>query len=156
MMDIKRELQLDHEDHAILLQQLAEAVEEKRNAAHLRQCWTAFEENLFDHLDTEERFLFKTTVQAHRLEIEQLQTEHRHIRQAVVAISVSIELNTLQRQAIEDLRRLLLTHSEHEERSLHHWLEIDEGVLARRGVMAIRNRREGSAPRLRAYAKLTD
>lgn len=155
-MDVKRELILDHEDHARLLEQLADAVEAKRDAAQVRQCWLAFEENLFDHLDTEERFLFTTTAQAHRLEIEQLQTEHRRIRQAVVGIHVAIELNVLKKEVIEGLRSLLVAHSEHEERSLHRWLEIDEGILAHRGVMAIRNRRERSATRLRAYTKLSD
>jgi len=155
-MDIKRELLRDHEDHESLLQQLARAIETKRPTAELRHCWVAFEENLFDHLDTEERFLFTVTAQAHRLEIEQLRSEHRQIRQAVIGLSVSIELNTLKKQAIDDLRDLMLAHGAHEERSLHQWLEADEGVMAQRGVLAIRSRRERSSARLRLVAKASD
>jgi hemerythrin HHE cation binding domain-containing protein len=149
MMDIKRELFRDHEDHESLLEQLARAVEEQQENAALRECWLVFEENLFDHLDTEERYLFTVAAQAHRLEIEQLRAEHRRIRQAVLGLSVSLELHTLKKSAIDELRALLAEHGAHEERSLHHWLEIDEGILALRGVLAIRTRREFSSARLR-------
>ncbi|HEX2672022.1 MAG TPA: hemerythrin domain-containing protein [Polyangiaceae bacterium] len=155
-MDVKRELIRDHEDHANLLEQLADAVEAKRDAEHLRKCWVTFEENLLDHLVTEERFLFTTTVQAHRLEIEQLRVEHRLIRQTVVGIGALLEAGVLEKRAIDELRTLLAAHGEHEERSLHRWLEIDEGILAHRGVMAIRNRRERSATRLRDHDESTD
>ncbi|HEY3666825.1 MAG TPA: hypothetical protein VGL19_12520, partial [Polyangiaceae bacterium] len=93
--------------------------------------------------------------QAHRLEIEQLRAEHRQIRQAVVGLSVSIELHTLKKEAIDELIALLRLHNEHEERSLHRWLEQDEGILARRGVLAIRSRRERSSARLKAASKVS-
>jgi hypothetical protein len=148
-MDVKRELLRDHEDHELMLEQLAQALEARRPTAELRRYWIDFEENLFDHLDTEERYLFSVTAQAHRLEVQHLQAEHRHIRHAVVGLSVSLELDTLTTQAIDELRSLLLAHGAHEERTLHRWLEVDEGVMAYRGVLAIRSRRERSSARLR-------
>jgi len=148
-MDVKRELFRDHEDHQLLLEQLDRAIQAGSPTSELRRCWNEFEENLFDHLDTEERFLFSVTAQAHRLEIQQLRTEHRQIRQAVEGLSVSIELNTLNRPAIDELRALLFSHRAHEERSLHRWLEVDEGIMAQRGVLAIRNRRERASARMR-------
>jgi hypothetical protein len=155
MLDVKRELHRDHEDHAVLLEQLASALEAKQPMAELRQCWSTFEENLFDHLETEERYLFTVADQAHRLEVAQLRAEHQGIRQTVVRLSVCLELQTLKKQAVEDLRALLLAHSAHEERSLHRWLEVDEGILALRGVLAIRTRRERSSARLRVAAKVS-
>jgi len=155
-MDVKRELLHDHEDHEHLLGQLALALEGTQPTAELRRCWIAFEENLLDHLDAEEHFLFTVTAQAHRLETEQLRTEHRRIRQSVLTLRVRLELNTLKKQAIDELRAQLLAHGAHEERTLHRWLEIDEGIMALRGVLAIRSRRERSAARLRVANKVTD
>jgi len=155
-MDVRKELLQDHADHEELLVELAHALEARQSAAALRQLWVTFEENLFDHMDTEERSLFSVAEQAHRLEIEQLRSEHRRIRHSVVRLSVSIELNTLKKQAIDDLLEELRAHGQHEERSLHRWLEADEGVLAYRGVLAIRSRRERSSARLRAAAKVDD
>jgi hypothetical protein len=155
MLDVKRELHLDHEDHAVLLDQLAFAVETNQPTEELRRCWSAFEENLFDHLQTEERHLFTVAAQAHRLEIAQLRCEHERIRQAVHGLSVCLEPNTLKKQSIEELRALLLAHSAHEECSLHRWLEMDEGVLALRGVHAIRTRRERASARMRVAAKVS-
>jgi len=153
-MDIKRELSQDHHDHERLLLQLGQSLEAKEPTAELRRHWVAFEENLFDHLDTEERSLFSVATQAHRLEIEQLRSEHRQIRHAVVGLAVSIDLHTLRKEALDDLLALLKTHHAHEERSLHDWLERDQGVLARRGVLAIRARRERSSARMKVAPKV--
>ncbi|HYP76799.1 MAG TPA: hemerythrin domain-containing protein [Polyangiaceae bacterium] len=155
-MDVKRELHLDHEDHVALLKQLTRAVELKRDRTHLQRCWEAFQENLLDHIDTEERYLFTATAQAHRLEIEQLRTEHRRIRQAVDALGVLIELDAVDKRSIDELRSLLQEHSAHEERSLHLWLEMDEGVMGHRGVLAIRTRRERSSALKRVAANEGD
>jgi hypothetical protein len=152
MLNVKRELHRDHEDHEVLLDQLALAVEAEQPAAELRRWWIAFEENLFDHMDTEERYLFTVADQAHRSEIAQLRGEHHRIRQTVHSVSVSLELGTLVRQSIEELRALLREHSAHEDRTLHHWLAIDEGILARRGLLAIRTRRERASERRRFVA----
>jgi hypothetical protein len=74
----------------------------------------------------------------------------------VLTLRVRLELNTLKKQAIDELRAQLLAHGAHEERTLHRWLEIDEGIMALRGVLAIRSRRERSAARLRVANKVTD
>ncbi len=154
MTDVKRELSHDHEDHRALLQDLANSIDAKEPGAELRRRWLAFEENLLDHLDTEERALFSVAVQAHRLEIERLRAEHRQIRQVAVGLSVAAELHSLKRPGIDELLDMLRAHNEHEEHSLHRWLEDDEGVLARRGVLAIRSRRERSSARIRVSAKV--
>ncbi|MEP7051861.1 MAG: hypothetical protein ABJB12_15965 [Pseudomonadota bacterium] len=70
-------------------------------------------------------------------------------------VSVSLELHTPKGLVIEELQALLRSHSEHERRSLHRWLEQDEGILARRGLMEIRSRRERSVSRLRVAAKIS-
>jgi len=155
-MDVKRELIRDHEDHDRLLEQLTRALEARRPLAELRQCWVDFEENLLDHLAAEEQYLFTVAIQAHRLEIQQLRAEHRQIRQDMGGISASLALGTLKQRELDELRALLRTHGEHEERSLHCWLEIDEGIMAHRGVLAIRNRRERACARQQAGAKAND
>lgn len=154
MLDIRKELSQDHEDHEVQLLHLAQAVEEKLPADELRRRWVNFEENLVEHLDTEERSLFRVAVQAHRHEIEQLQSEHRKIRQAVIGLSVAVELHRLRKEALDELRLLLRMHTAHEERSLHQWLEADQGILARRGVLAIRARRERASARMKVVAKV--
>ncbi|HKO50112.1 MAG TPA: hemerythrin domain-containing protein [Polyangiaceae bacterium] len=153
-MDVRRELLRDHEDHEVLLAQVASSVEAKQSAAQLRRCWLAFEENLIEHLDAEERFLFTVTAQAHRLEIGQLRLEHRGIRQAVLTLRMQLEHNRLEQEAIDELRALMLAHGAHEERTLHRWLAIDEGIMAHRGLLAMRTRRERSSPRMRVAAKV--
>lgn len=155
-LDIRKELSQDHEDHELLLLYLAQAVEAQRPPTELHRCWAAFEENLFEHLETEERALFSVAAQAHRREIEQLQCEHRHIRYAVHALGASIELQTLRKEAIDELRSLLKAHTSREERSLHHWLEVDQGIMARRGVLAIRARRERASARMRVAPKAAE
>jgi len=154
--DAKKELTQDHEDHQALLRDLANSIDANEPGAELRRRWLAFEENLLDHLDTEERALFSVAVQAYRLEIERLRTEHRQIRQVAVGLGVAAELHSLKRPAVDELRDMLRAHNEHEERSLHRWLAEDEGVLARRGVLAIRSRRERSSARIRVAAKVGD
>lgn len=155
MTNVQAELTRDHEDHDRQLQYLAAALEAKRPVSELRECWADFEDNLLDHMATEERALFRVTAQAHRLEIEKLRSEHRQIRQAASEVSLSLELNAPNGQAIDELQALLRSHSEHEQRSLHLWLEQDEGILARRGLLEIRSRRERSASRLRVAVKLS-
>jgi iron-sulfur cluster repair protein YtfE (RIC family) len=155
MLDVKRELHRDHEDHLVLLEQLAFALESSQPPEELRCCFRAFEENLFDHLETEERHLFTVAAQAHRREIAQLRSEHERIRQSVELLNGRLETSSLRKQAIDDLRALLQAHSAHEERSLHRWLEIDEGILAVRGVHAIRTRRERASARMRVAAKVS-
>jgi iron-sulfur cluster repair protein YtfE (RIC family) len=153
--NVQKELSQDHEEHELQLQYLTDALEARRPMSELRECWADFEDNLLDHLATEERYLFKVTAQAHRLEIETLRSEHRQIREAASEVSLSLELNAPNRQALDELQALLRSHSEHEQRSLHHWLELDEGILARRGLLEIRSRRERSASRLRVAAKIS-
>ena len=155
MTNLQQDLLQDHEEHELLLEQLAAALETGRPALELRECWADFEENLFDHMAAEERFLFSVTSQAHRMEIEKLRTEHRQIRQVALGLSAFVELGSLKKEALDELAALLHAHTEHERRSLHLWLEQDEGILAQRGVKAIRSRREHSSPRLRVLSKLT-
>jgi len=155
LTSIQEELSRDHEDHELQLQYLATAIDAKRPLSELREYWADFEENLFDHLATEERALFRVAAQAHRQEIAKLLAEHWQIRQVAAQVSLSLELHQVERPAIEELLALLQAHSAHEQRSLHLWLEQDEGILARRGLLEIRSRRERSASRLRVAVKLS-
>jgi hypothetical protein len=91
-----------------------------------------------------------------KVEIERLRTEHRQIRHVAVGLSVAAELHSLKRPAVDELLGMLRAHNDHEEHALHRWLEEDEGVLARRGVLAIRSRRERASARVRVSAKVGD
>ena len=72
----------DHRALEQLLTQLTSALE-AGDSADIGEVWTQFEQNLRDHIDTEERFLFPLVASEHRGEIEELRREHQHIRCAL-------------------------------------------------------------------------
>lgn len=136
-----------------LLLQLAEAVDNILPPEELRARWRKFQDSLLGHFDAEERLLFAVFAQGHRAATQRLRAEHRTISQAAAALSASIEQNTLQRSAVEELLSLLRAHTQHEARTLHCWLEQDEGSLARRRVLAFQQCREGSTMHLESRAR---
>ena len=141
MQNVKEHLQKDHQEHERLLRRLMRAVDSSASPDEVRKCWVRFERNLLDHLLAEERSLFTVVVQAHREEVEALHTEHRRIRCLVWDLSVSVEQHRASGSEIDKLIATLQQHTEHEEQSLHKWLEMDEGICARRGLSAMLERR---------------
>ena len=148
MPTIKERLSKDHEQHERLLQGLAHAVEARVSPENLRRSWLRFERSVLDHLEAEEHSLFSVFSQVHGGEILALRSEHRRIRYAVIELSVSVELHTVKKSAIDSLMSLLREHVEHEDRTLHEWLEKDEGISSRRAILAMLARRAHAAEQL--------
>ena len=138
----KEHLSKDHEQQASLLRGLARALEARVPPDELRRRWSLFEHSLLSHLEAEESVLFPVFAQAHRSEILALRAEHSGIRWATIELSVSIELHTVKQGAIEHLLELLCAHGEHEQRTLHEWLDEDEGISSRRAILEMVARRE--------------
>ena len=136
--EVKARLLSDHRALAELLKQLTCALE-GANPPTLAEQWARFEQNLRDHLDTEESCLFPLVASAHRDEIEQLRTEHQHIRRALSELGVAVELHTLRKASADELIVYLEQHALREDHSLYQWL--DESVAAQRGLRAMFERR---------------
>jgi iron-sulfur cluster repair protein YtfE (RIC family) len=100
----------------------------------LHQRWVAFERNLLDHLDSEDRSLFSVVAQAHRNEIEALRADHDGIRALAAEVSVAFDAGNLKSGELDALLVLLQQHAEREDQSLYQWLEDDEGICAQRGL----------------------
>jgi hemerythrin superfamily protein len=156
MQNVKEYLQKDHQEHERLLQRLRRAIDTSASPDEVRQCWLPFERNLLDHLLAEERSLFTVVVQAHREEVEALRAEHRRIRYLVSDLSVSVELQAVRKSEIDRLLEMLRKHTEREEQSLHKWLEMDEGICARRGLSAMLERRARATEQFSVFDEQID
>lgn len=148
MLTVKERLSKDHEQHERLLQGLADAVEARVSPEDLRRSWVRFERSVLDHLEAEERWLFSVFSQVHGSEILALRSEHRKIRYAIIELSVSVELHTAKKSALDGLMSLLREHTEHEDRTLHEWLEKDEGISSQRAILTMLARRAHAAEQL--------
>ena len=146
--EVKTRLMNDHRALEGLLAQLATAVE-GANPAELCEQWTRFEIDLRDHLDTEERCLFPLVASAHRGEIEELRAEHQHIRRALSALGVEVDLHTLRKASVDEFIVYLRQHASREDRSLYQWL--DDSAAAQRGLRAMFDRRTRRAPVTSGY-----
>lgn len=136
---VKGRLLSDHFALEELLGKLNSALEANDNAAELCSLWTRFEQNLRDHLDTEERCLFPLVASAHRSEVEALRAEHRHIRGALAELGIKVDLHTLRKASIDELIDYLRQHAVREEHSLYTW--VDQDPAAHRGLRAMFERR---------------
>ena len=150
MTDLKQRLLADHAELEQQLKALARAVEANDAPCDLRECWTGFETSLRDHLDTEERSIFPVVAAAHRPEVEALRAEHRAIRDALAELGLAVELHTLRKAAVDKLIVFLNQHATREDHSLYEWLEQASGSLARRGLLAMFDRRNKGAAGPRA------
>jgi len=146
MNDLKQRLLADHADLERQLQVLARAVEANDAACDLRECWTRVESSLRDHLDTEERTIFPVVAAAHREEIEALRAEHQAIRKSLTELGLAVELHTLRKAAVDKLFLFLSEHAARENHSLYDWLEDTSDSGPRRGLLAMFDRRNHSAP----------
>ena len=140
--EVKKRLLSDHNALEELLTQLTGAIE-GANPPALCEQWARFEQDLGDHLDTEERWLFPLVASAHRDAIEELRVEHQYIRRALSELGLAVELHTLRKASVDELIVYLQRHALREDHSLYEWL--DESVAAQRGLRAMFNRRERKA-----------
>ena len=138
LTELKARLLSDHRALEKLLVQLTCAVE-GANAPTLCEQWTRFEQNLRDHLDTEERFLFPLVASAHRNDVEELRAEHQHIHRALSELGVSVDLHTLRKAEVDELIVYLQQHALREDRTLYHWL--DGSAAAQRSLHGMFERR---------------
>lgn len=141
--EIKARLISDHRALEQLLAQLTSAIE-GAGASELCEQWTRFEQNLRDHLDTEERCLFPLVTHDHRSEIERLRGDHQHIRQALSELGVAVDLHTLRKAAVDELIVYLQEHAQREDRTLYQW--VDESPAAERGLRHMFARRARWVP----------
>lgn len=136
--EVKARLVRDHRALEQLLTQLTSAIE-GADSSELCEQWTRFEQNLRDHLDTEERCLFPLVAQEHRNEVESLRRDHQHIRHALSELGVAVDLHTLRKAAIDELVVYLQEHARREDRTLYQWVE--ENPTAARGLRQMFARR---------------
>jgi iron-sulfur cluster repair protein YtfE (RIC family) len=148
MPTAKEHLSKDHQQQEHLLRGLAEALEVGAPPHELRRRWSLFERSLLSHVEAEENVLFPVFAQAHRNEMLALRAEHSGIRWAAIELSVSIELHTVKKAAIDHLLDLLREHGAHEHRTLHVWLDEDEGISSRRAILEMVARRERAGDQL--------
>ena len=148
MPNIREDLSKDHQEHERTLKKLAEMAESDSSFEGFHRVWVPFERNLLEHLDAEEHSLFCVFAGAHRDEIIALRAEHCRIRYALIELSVCVELHTVKRAAIDDLLNLVREHIEHENRTLHNWLDEDESISSQRGVLAMLSHRARAAEEL--------
>ena len=143
--EVRARLLSDHRALEELLVQLTCAIE-GANPPTLCEQWTRFEQNLRDHLDTEERFLFPLVAAAHRTDVEALRAEHQHIRRALSELGVKVDLHTLRKAEVDELIVYLQQHALREDGSLYHWL--DDSAAAHRSLqgMLARRSRQGIVP----------
>ncbi|HEY3254975.1 MAG TPA: hemerythrin domain-containing protein [Polyangiaceae bacterium] len=137
-VEVKARLLNDHRALEELLSRLTSAIE-GAGPAELCEQWTRFEQNLRDHLDSEEYCLFPLVAAAHRQEVEDLRAEHQHIRSALTELGVAADLHTLRKASVDELIVYLQQHALREEHSLYQW--VDHDVAAHHGLRAMFARR---------------
>ncbi|HYQ44440.1 MAG TPA: hemerythrin domain-containing protein [Polyangiaceae bacterium] len=136
--EVKARLLSDHRALEELLSQLTCAIE-GADAPALCEQWTRFEQNLRDHLDTEERCLFPLVASAHRDDVERLRAEHQHIRKTLSELGVAVDLHTLRKTSVDELISYLQQHALREDHSLYEWLA--DNASAQHGLRAMFDRR---------------
>ncbi|HEY0468244.1 MAG TPA: hemerythrin domain-containing protein [Polyangiaceae bacterium] len=144
--EVKGRLLSDHSALEKLLAELGAVLEDNDSESELCDLWTRFEQNLRDHLDTEERCLFPLVAAAHRSEVEALRAEHRHIRCALGELGVAVDLHALRKASVDELIGYLRQHALREDHSMYDW--VDQDPVAHRGLRAMFERR--AAARLTA------
>ena len=77
--------------------------------------WSAFEAQLLEHLETEERFLLPSFKHEHAIETAGLQDEHVNIRRLLADLGVRIELHSLREQHVQRFIEFLRAHAAREE-----------------------------------------
>ena len=143
--DMKLRLLADHESLELGLVRLGQAMENNDSPADLCLAWAEFEASLRDHLATEERYLFPLFAAAQRESIAGLSRDHQQIRNALNELGVAAELHTLRKPAVDDLICFLREHRLREDSSLYDWMQRRDDTTARRGLLAMFERRRARA-----------
>jgi hemerythrin len=136
MSHLREELERQHAELDQALNDIACAAE-AGDPASLLLAWSDFESCLVCHLDFEERELFPLVEPLHARALGALRGEHDRIRKLVAELGLRAELHTLRRDAVDELVELLRRHAEHEDRTLHHWLDDSAPEDTRRHLFGL-------------------
>jgi len=126
-------------EHVLLEQALHElaCAAEGADRAVLVQAFTDLERGLLNHLELEERELFPLVEPFHRDGIEASRRDHDRIRRLLADLGVRADLHTLDKATVDELVETLRRHSEHEDRTLYHWVETNAPEGTRRELMKL-------------------
>ena len=133
---LRQELERQHLWLDEALNDIACAAELGESAPLLR-AWSAFEAGLSSHLDFEERELFPLVEPLHAEALGALRRDHDEIRRLVAELGVRAEIHTLRRDAVDELVETLRRHAEHEDRTVHRWLEDEAPEDTRRHLVGL-------------------
>jgi hemerythrin-like domain-containing protein len=126
-------------EHALLEQALHElaCAAEGADRTVLVQAFTDLERGLVKHLELEERELFPLVEPFHHDGIEESRRDHERIRRLLADLGVRADLHTLDKATVDELVEALRRHSEHEDRTLYHWVETNAPEGTRRELMKL-------------------
>jgi hemerythrin-like domain-containing protein len=126
-------------EHALLEQALHElaCAAEGADPSVLAQAFTDLERSLLGHLELEERELFPLAEPFHHDGIEASRSDHDRIRRLLADLGVRADLHTLDKATVDDLVEALRRHSEHEDRTLYHWVETNAPEGTRRELVSL-------------------
>ena len=89
----------------------------------VRRSWKVFESELLEHMDKEERHVFRSFIATSPVEARQLLAEHDELRRLLETLGVNIELHAVPAALAEELVRRLREHGEHEELMFYPWID---------------------------------
>jgi hemerythrin len=136
MTKLREELEKQHDWLETTLNALVWAVEGS-SPNDVGLAWAEFEHELSSHLDFEERELFPLVEPLHPEGVKVLRQEHVHIRKLVAELGLEADLHTLHRHTVEALVETLRRHAEHEDRTLHRWIEESAPEDTRRHLFGL-------------------
>jgi hypothetical protein len=99
----------------------------------LREEWFVFETDLLDHLAEEEVEVLPDFQRLHPEEAEAIRREHEGIRQALLEMSINLDLHLLRPGTVEAFLAKLRDHARREEAVMYPWAasKVDRAGLRR-------------------------
>jgi hemerythrin-like domain-containing protein len=120
--EVYRFMRADHARIENELRRLMETVKADDRET-LRTDWPTLEREVTSHLEAEEHFMIPALATVEHDEAVVLLREHGQIRQALLELSVAIELHYVQLSQFRELIDLLHAHAEREDLVLYPWAD---------------------------------
>jgi hemerythrin-like domain-containing protein len=133
---IRLELRRQHACIAEALQDLLRLASDADPRA-LQLAWSAFERELFQHLEFEETSLFPVTEEAYPDEVRAMRADHDRIRDVVCELGLLCDLHAVRKRAVERLVSMLRRHGEREDATLYRWVDEQAPVETRRHLLRL-------------------
>ena len=133
---IRLELRRQHAAIAEALKDLLRLASDADPRA-LQLAWSAFEHELFRHLEFEETSLFPVTEEAHPDEVRAMRADHDRIRDVVCELGLLCDLHAVRKRAVERLVSMLATHAEREDATLYRWVDEQAPADTRRHLLRL-------------------